>query len=111
MITLTNEIISMNRHFAAGVRLDDEALALDVIDEVGPGGEFLSHEHTLSQWKSLWVPQLFDRSQLEAWQEAGAKGLNERLREATIALMDEHQVEPLSDAAEAEIERILQRKK
>lgn len=111
MITLTNEIISMNRRFAAGVRLDDEALALDVIDEVGPGGEFLSHEHTLSQWKSLWVPGLFDRRQLEAWEEAGAKGLNDRLREVTVALMDEHQVEPLPDAAEAEIDRILQRKK
>ncbi len=107
MMVLTNEIISMNRRFTAGVRVDDEALALDVIHEVGPGGEFLSHEHTMAHWRELWLPQHFDRQRLEPWEEAGGKDVTARVREATVALMDEHTVAPLPAAAENEIARIL----
>jgi trimethylamine--corrinoid protein Co-methyltransferase len=107
LILLTNEIISQTRRFTAGVRLDDDALALDVIDEVGPGGEFLTTNHSMRQWRDLWLPQLFDRQRLEPWQEDGSPWLNVRLREAVVSIMDSHQVEPLPASAEAEIEHIL----
>lgn len=107
MIVLTNEIISMTRRFTAGVRLDDEALAVEVVDQVGPGGEFLSHQHTMTHWRELWLPQVFDRQRLEKWTGQGAKDTNARLRELTITLMDEHEVEPLSGAAAHELERVL----
>jgi trimethylamine--corrinoid protein Co-methyltransferase len=107
MIVLTNEIISLNRKFVAGVRLDDEALALEVIHQVGPGGDFLSQDHTLDNWPELWVPQLFNRQRLDAWEAAGAKDIAARLREVTVSLMDRHQVEPLPASVEAEIKAIL----
>jgi trimethylamine--corrinoid protein Co-methyltransferase len=107
MMVLTNEIISQTRRFAEGVRLDDEALALDVIDAVGPGGEFLSTDHTMAHWRELWLPQIFDRQRLEPWQEKGSQTVNDRLREKTIALMDDHAVEPLPDSIEREIDDIL----
>ena len=107
MMVLTNEIISMTRPFVEGVRLDDEALALDVIHELGPGGEFLSHDHTLAHWKDLWVPRIFNRQRLDAWEEQGAKNINARLREVAVGLMDEHRVEPLPDPVDREIESIL----
>lgn len=109
MVVLTNELISMNRRFAEGVRVDDEALAVDVIDRVGPGGEFLTDPHTLAHWRQLWLPQLFDRQRLDKWQEQGAKNLNTRLREVTLDLMASHNVEPLPGPVEAEIEQILHR--
>jgi len=107
MMVLANEIISQTRRFVEGVRVDDEALAVDVIDEVGPGGEFLSHDHTMSHWRELWLPQNFDRQRLDQWQEQGGRDINASLREATIALMDEHQCEPLSASIEDDIERVL----
>ncbi len=108
MMVLTNEIISMTRRFVQGVRLDDEALALDVIDEVGPGGEFLSHDHTMAHWRELWRPQIFDRQRLDAWEDAGSKDVNGRLRDATIALMDEHQPDSLPASVAEEIDYILE---
>ncbi len=108
MMVLANEIISMSRRFTEGVRLDDEALAVEAIHEVGPGGEFMSHDHTMAHWRELWLPQIFDRQRLAPWEEQGAKDVKARLRETTIRLMDEHQVEPLPNAVEGEIERILQ---
>jgi trimethylamine--corrinoid protein Co-methyltransferase len=107
MMVLTDEIIAMTRPFVQGVRLDDEALALDVIDAVGPGGQFTTHEHTLAHWKTLWAPHLFDRQRLDRWERRGAKDVTARLRESTVALLDGHTVPPLPGAAEAEIEAIL----
>jgi trimethylamine--corrinoid protein Co-methyltransferase len=107
MMVLTDEIISMTRSFGAGVLLDNDALALDVIDQVGPGGQFISHDHTLAHWRNLWMPQLFNRQRLDAWEKRGAPHINEIVREKTIALMDEHQPEPLPDTVENEIQTIL----
>ncbi len=107
LIVLTNEIISMTRRFVEGVRLDDETLAVDVIDQVGPGGDFLGHDHTFEHWRELWVPQLYNRQRLDAWETEGAKDINARLREITVSLLEDHQVEPLTASIEAEIEKIL----
>jgi len=106
-MVLANELIAMNRVFARGVRFDDEALALDAIHEVGPGGQFLSHNHTMNHWRELWLPTLFDRQRLESWLEKGGKDLRSRVREATVALLDAHQPEPLPAGVDAEIEYIL----
>ncbi len=107
LIVLADEIISQSRHFAEGVRVDAEALALEAIQAVGPGGEFMSHDHTLAHWRELWLPRLFDRRRLEPWLERGGKNLEARLTEKTIALMDEHRAEPLPPAVDDEVERIL----
>jgi len=106
-VVLTAEIIRQMRAFADGVRLDDEALALEAIDQVGPGGEFLSHDHTLGHWRELWTPRFFDRQRLDKWRDAGSPTLNARLREATIDLMDSHRPPPLPAAVEAEIAAVL----
>lgn len=107
MMVLTNEIISQSRRFTGGVRLDDEVLAVEAIHEVGPGGEFMSHPHTLAHWRELWLPQVFDRQRLEPWQERGSKDVNARLRELTISLIEEHEVESLPDSVERELQVIL----
>jgi trimethylamine--corrinoid protein Co-methyltransferase len=107
MMLLANEVIGMNRRFVDGVRLDEESLAVDMIHEVGPGGEFMSHDHTMRHFRELWSPQIFDRSQLDRWEAEGGKDLNARLREATVALMEEHKVEGLGEEVEEEIEEIL----
>jgi len=109
MMVLTNEIIAMVRRFAEGVRIDAETLAVDIIREIGPGGNFLTHDHTMSHWRELWVPGLFNRQRLDIWTKKGSKDLNATLREATLALLETHQVEPLPEAVEQAIEAILQR--
>lgn len=107
LILLTNELITMTRRFTNGIRLDDEALALDVIDEVGPGGQFLSHDHTMAHWREYWQPQFFDRQRLESWEESGSMDINGRLRQQVITLMDTHCVPPLSADILNQIEQVL----
>ena len=108
LMVLADEIISQSRRFAGGVRLDAEALALEAIQAVGPGGEFMSHDHTLAHWRELWLPRVFDRQRLEPWLERGGKNAEARLTEKTVALMDEHRVERLPADVDQTIEEILQ---
>ncbi len=107
MIVFTAEMIDMLRCFMAGVSLDAESLALEVIHSVGPGGEFISTDHTMEHFRDFWEPMLFNRQRVDDWVEAGSKRLGERLRERTVAIMDEHQPEPLSETEREEIEAIL----
>jgi trimethylamine--corrinoid protein Co-methyltransferase len=107
MMVLANEIISMTRPFVQGLAIDDETLALEVIDEIGPGGQFTSHRHTMNHWRSLWNPEIFDRQRLDRWRARGEKDVNDRIKEKTLTLMHEHQVERLSAQAQDEISSIL----
>ena len=106
-MVLTNEIISMSRVFTHGVCLDDEYLALEVINQVGPGGEFMTHDHTMAHWREHWIPKLFDRQRLDRWEKQGSKDINAHLREKTISLIESHKPVSLSASTESEIERIL----
>jgi trimethylamine--corrinoid protein Co-methyltransferase len=107
MIVFCAEIIQRMRTFMQGMALDAESLALEVIDQVGPGGSFLTVEHTLNHFQSLWQPTLFSRHRRHEWEKKGATRLGDRLRGKTIDLMEASQPEPLSDALKAEIEYIL----
>jgi trimethylamine--corrinoid protein Co-methyltransferase len=54
------QIIAMAKRFAQGVHIDVETLALDAIHEVGPGGEFLTNDHTLKFCRSERWPAPID---------------------------------------------------
>jgi trimethylamine--corrinoid protein Co-methyltransferase len=107
MIVFTAEIVSMMRRFVDGLVLDAESLALDVIHQVGPGGDFLTAKHTLAHFRELWQPSLFDRKRADDWVAGGSKRLGKRLRETTVAIIEEHQPEPLSDGVQEELAYIL----
>jgi trimethylamine--corrinoid protein Co-methyltransferase len=107
MIVFTAEMIDFGRQIVQGISLDAEAIALEVIHRVGPGGDYLSDVHTLAHFRGFWQPMLFDRRRAEAWQAAGSKRLGERLRERTINLMESHRPQPLPDAVKEEVQRIL----
>ena len=107
MIVFSAEVISMMRRFMDGLSLDAEALALDVIHAVGPGGDFLAAEHTLEHFREMWLPTLFDRRRATDWSAKGAQRLGDRLRERTLSILAEHEPEPLPTGVQAEIDYIL----
>jgi len=107
MIVFTAEVIAMMRRFVEGFSLDAEALALDVIHQVGPGGDFLTTQHTLRHFRELWESTLWDRQRADAWAAAGSRRLGDRLRDKTISLMESHHPEPLPDTVKEEVAYIL----
>jgi len=107
MVVILNEVFSMLNRIVRGIEVDDETLALDVIRDVGPGGHFLSHKHTLKHLSSEhWIPKLIDRKRYETWKREGAKDLLTRAREALKKILHEHKPEPLPDDVLKEIKEL-----
>lgn len=70
-------------------------MALDLTNEVGPGGEYITHEHTLNHMRYLSQSTLFDRRDRENWlKHSGGKALAERAYEEAMHIVENH--EPIS---------------
>jgi trimethylamine--corrinoid protein Co-methyltransferase len=109
MIVATDEIVAMVRHLLAEVAVDGEAMALDVIADVGPGGEYVTHDHTLTHFREIWYPELLFRSGDKAWLGGDQASFEERVNSRTRELMETHQPEPLPEETVAAVEAVVDR--
>ncbi len=101
-LAMCDDFIGWVKRFMQGVEINDETLALDVIDQVGPDGSFVSESHTSRHYRQDWYPSLFDRQNRDGWLAEGGKSLRERAREKVLQILEEHQPEPLpADALRA----------
>ena len=107
MAVICNEVIGYVKRILRGIRVDDEALAVDVIAEVGPEGHFLSHRHTLRNLSEVYVPELFDRRPERVWEKGGAKWVHEVAREKARKLLREHEPEPLPSEVREKLEGVV----
>jgi trimethylamine--corrinoid protein Co-methyltransferase len=109
MLAMTDEIISMVKRMQRGIEVTDETLMLDLIDAVGPGGEFLSRKETASRFRQeIWQPRLFDRQPWARWAEKGALTMPDRLRQRVQTILAAHTPAPLPSGASEIIQAVLQ---
>jgi trimethylamine---corrinoid protein Co-methyltransferase len=109
MLVMNDEIIAMARRVMRGVDVTDDTLMLDLIDEIGPGGEFMSHPVTAKRCRAeIWNPTLMDREPWVTWQAAGAKTMNDRIHAKLRKILATHQPLPLPEGAAEKIAAILQ---
>jgi len=94
-LLLDCEIFEMLQHLAAGIAVDEERLAVEVIDAVGPGGHFMEQEHTRAHMREIWQPKLLDRMPFEEWKGAGRPTALHRARERAREILATHEPEPL----------------
>ncbi|MHB9094731.1 MAG: trimethylamine methyltransferase family protein [Eubacteriales bacterium] len=110
MLVMDDEIIGMVKRIMRGVEVNDETLAVDVIDSVGPGGHFLRTQHTRNYFKKeTWYPSLIDRKVYEGWRAEGSKTMGTRIKEKTQMIINEHNPEKLPEATLNSIKAIIQR--
>ena len=108
MLVSMDEAAGLVKRIMGGVEVSDETMALDVIDKVGPGGHFLGEDHTYRHFRANWFPKLLDRSNYEAWKENGSLTLGDRARARAKEILETHRPEPLPEAAQAEMARIIE---
>jgi trimethylamine--corrinoid protein Co-methyltransferase len=88
---IDNEILGMVMRAVEGIRVDDETLALDLIKEVGPGGNFITAKHTRRfMRKEHYQPTLSDRDSREEWEDKGSKTTWEKASETVRTILDSH---------------------
>ncbi len=104
---IDNELISMLKQITAGCRVDNEALAFDVMKEVIlRDGVFLGEVHTVRQMRqgALWIPEISTRGAAR-----DNAGVVTRARERVKHILGTHESAPLADAAERQLEDIMNR--
>jgi trimethylamine--corrinoid protein Co-methyltransferase len=83
-LLMDEEISAISRRVAAGLRVDDETLAKDLIIKTGPQSpSYLTADHTL-KWlygDEYVAPRLSVREQYGSWAARGAKDLYQLARE------------------------------
>ncbi|MFX1486268.1 MAG: trimethylamine methyltransferase family protein [Promethearchaeota archaeon] len=108
MLVINDEIAAMCDRIARGMEVNDETLATDVVRDVGPGGHFLSHKHTLKFVNTeFWLPTLMDRNTVAAWTKKGSKDLLTRAREKATNILREHKPEPVDSDIVKDIKAII----
>ncbi len=101
-LAICDEIVGWLEHCLREVDVSDVALAVDLIDQIGPDGQFLDSEHTLAHFRERWYPTLMERDNYDNWLAKGGKTLEQRANEHVEAILAEHTPEPLpKDIAQA----------
>ena len=99
-----NEILGMCERVLRGIEVNDETLGVDVIERIGPGGNFITEDHTvMNMMNEFYNPGLADRSLYENWKSSGGQTMNDRARQALDELMATHNPNYISESEEQEI--------
>ena len=108
MLVFQHEAVGYVERILRGVEIDDETLALDLIDRVGPRGSFIAEEHTMMHFRrELWMPEILDRRFFERWTEQGRKDARARTGEVLADVEASHVPKPLPDDVEREVAKIV----
>jgi len=108
-LVLMDEAIAYVKRIVRGVEVTPETLAVEAIARVGPGGNFLTDEHTLQHFRrEFWLPRLMDRNRRETWEGRGGQHLGERVRARVVEILTTHQPAPLPAPAQRAIAEILE---
>ena len=106
-LVICDEVVSYVKRFGRGVDFSTEHLALDVIEEIGPSGNYLTHDHTLKHFREeFWFAGLMDHNNHETWVKQGSKSLFDRAHERAAQILENHSPPALEEKAAAEIYRI-----
>ncbi len=95
------EQCAMGYRMAQGVQWEDFEEAIAAVSDVGPGGHFLGHSHTLSNFQqAFFMPKLFDNNTYEQWEADGATNVTERALQTARAMLDAYEQPPMDESVD-----------
>jgi trimethylamine--corrinoid protein Co-methyltransferase len=106
---MDNDLIHRVVRIIEGVKVNEETLAVDLINEVGPlPGHFLNTQHTRSFWRSeLCIPDLADRVTYSEWKNQGQKISLDYAKQKYDEIMATYNPTPLPTDKKQAIDEIL----
>ena len=98
------EQCAMAYRLAEGPKWQDFDAALATVPDIGPGGHYLGHPHTLENFQTaFFMPELFDNNSIEQWQTEGSVEITERAHGYAKKLLSEYQEPKLDEAKDEEL--------
>ena len=99
-------ILRIRKNFS----VDPDSLAVEVISGVmSSSHNYLGQKHTMKYLRSgeVLMTKLAERGSWEGWNESGRTGMQQRAEAEVERILREHQVPPLGEAQERELDLIL----
>jgi len=108
-LIVDNEIFGMILDTVNGFEINEETIAVDIIDTVGPGGDFLREKHTakFSRRGEQYEPTLSNRDTWEKWTVKGEKDIREVAREKAKLTLKSAPSPELEDETVKELDKIM----
>lgn len=106
-MVMQNEMAKQLLQCVRGITVNDEEMAMEVIKSVGPGGEFISHEHTFQNFRKLSAPKLIDRYNRESWAANGSKDIVQKSYEKSREILETFKPEPLPESIQKQLRDIV----
>jgi len=97
LMAIADDLLGWIRAATAGVPVTEETLALDVVEELGPDGDYLSHDHTYRHFKTPYYSKLADRQIFSAWEADGSTTMADRAAKKVEYILENHKPEPLPE--------------
>jgi trimethylamine--corrinoid protein Co-methyltransferase len=94
------EVYEMIKRTVEGEPVDENSLAVEVIERVGPRSHFMMDEHTLGHMKDAWQPEVLCRGSYEDWERSGRRDAFETARDRAALILLNHRPNALTDEEE-----------
>ncbi len=111
-LILDGEVLGMMHKLMQPVDLSEDALAMESIRTVAPGGHHLGTEHTMRHMRTaFYQAELFDYNSAEQWQAEGSKDAVTRANAKYKQMLKQYEAPPLDPAIEEAITDFMARRK
>ena len=84
-------------------------MATDVINEVGPGGEFLTHRHTFENFKTeFYAPIMEERGNFDSWSGKGSLSMEQRANAKYKEMLQDYVKPDMDDAVRKNLDKYME---
>ena len=108
-LVICHEIIGWLKAYMKGLEINDETLALDVMDEVAPDGNFIDTQHTVRHVREDYYPELQNQKRFEDWFAEGALTLLDRATKKVEIILAAHKPREFSEEVRGKIQQIVEK--
>ncbi|MBO3761200.1 trimethylamine methyltransferase family protein [Ciceribacter sp. L1K22] len=106
------DMLQMVSEFLKPLDVSPDALALDAVREVGPGGHYFGTAHTLARYETaFYSPILSDWRNFETWTEAGRPTTYDHANRIFKETLARYERPPMDPAIEEELDAFVARRK
>ena len=109
LLVMANEFIGFLRAATRGVVVNEETLALDMVEELGPTGDYLQHPHTMRHVREPFYSDLMHKGVYAQWEKQGQKSMEQLAAEKVDQILETHHAEPLAKDVQKAISDIVAR--
>lgn len=108
-MVIDDEVAGLVRKVLHGIPVNDETVAVDLIQSVGARGNFLAEEHTVKYLRGYHSqPKLIDRNTRETWTSLGSKDLFAAATEEACSIIENHRPQAISEEAAKAIRKMIE---